>query len=194
MYINERHRPEGKIKQSKASIHHFKLLIKILVLVSLASFLFLADCRKKEEPVVSAPVYSQNEMRSLRDAVNRHPKDITAWINLGNAFMDNRRYQEAIDAYQKALELDPKDVDVRVDMGTCFRNIGQPARAVEEYRKAIAINPGHLNAHRNLGIVLGFDLGDKETAIKELEEFIRLSPNGPQADSARKTIEKLKKS
>ena len=164
------------------------------MLVSLASFLFLADCRKKEGPAVSAHAYSQSEMRFLRDAVNRTPKDATAWINLGNALMDNRRYQEAIDAYQKALELDPKNVDVRVDMGTCFKNIGQPARAVEEYRKAIAINPGHLNAHRNLGIVLGFDLSDKETAIKELEEFIRLSPYGPQADSARKAIEKLKKS
>ena len=179
---------------SQGVIRHLNLLMKILVFVSLASFLFLANCRKNEGPVVSAPTYTDNEMKSLKDATSRSPGDVTAWIKLGNAFMDNRRYQEAIDTYQKALELDPKNVDVRVDMGTCFRNIHQPARAVEEYRKAIAIDPGHVNAHRNLGIVLGFDLRDKEAAVRELEESIRLSPYGPQADSARKAIEKLKKS
>ena len=107
--------------------------------------------------------------------------------------MDSHRYQEAINAYQKALELDQDKVDVRVDMGTCFKNIGQFNRAVEEYRKALTIDPRHVNAHRNLGVVLGFDLGDKKEAIKELEESLRLSSYGPGADNARKMIEELKR-
>jgi tetratricopeptide (TPR) repeat protein len=83
-------------------------------------------------------------------------------------------------------------VDVRVDMGTCYRNTGRPDRAVEEYRKALAINPRHLNAHRNLGVVLAFDLGDKKQAIKAFEEYLRLSPNAPDADQLRQEIARLK--
>jgi tetratricopeptide (TPR) repeat protein len=108
--------------------------------------------------------------------------------------MDTYRFNEAIAAYQNALELDPKNVDVRVDMAICYRNIGNPQKAVEEFRKAITINPNHLNAHRNLGVVLAFDLGDKKQAAKEWEEYLRLAPNAPDANQLRQEIAKLKAS
>ena len=174
-------------------------LLTNLFLAFISALLLSAGCQKKEEPKVQAPypstrIYSQDEIRLLENAAAQDPKNFSAWTNLGNALMDSRRYQEAVNAYQKALELDQDKVDVRVDMGTCFKNIGQFDRAVEEYRKALTIDPRHVNAHRNLGVVLGFDLGDKKEAIKELEESLRLSPYGPGANNARKMIEELKRS
>jgi tetratricopeptide (TPR) repeat protein len=185
------------MEKPKAPIFQLKLL-KNLLLACLSSLLLLASCQKKEEPKVqspypSSPIYAEDELKLLRNEVNQNPKDIAAWIKFGNTLMDSHRYQEAIDAYQKALELDQKKVDVRVDMGTCFKYIGQFEKAVEEYRKAIAIDPRHVNAYRNLGVVLGFDLGNKEEAIKALEESLRLSPHGPDADNARKAIAELTK-
>jgi len=108
--------------------------------------------------------------------------------------MDSSRFYEAIDAYQKALALDEKNVNVRVDLGTCYRSVGKPDKAAEEYRKAIAINPNHINAHRNLGIVLAFDLNDKKGAIKEFQEYLRLSPQAPDATQMGQLIEKLRAS
>ncbi len=174
-------------------------LLKKLLLACLSSLLLLAGCQKKEEPKVQAPypsgpVYAQKEIRLLEEGARQNPENAVAWTKLGNALMDAHRYQEAVDAYQKAVELDQKNVDVMVDLGTCFKNIGRFDRAVEEYRKAITIDPRHVNAHRNLGVVLGFDLGDKKEAIKELEESLRLAPYGPGADNARKMIEELKRS
>jgi tetratricopeptide (TPR) repeat protein len=163
----------------------------------LLALLFLANCQKKEEPKVqtplpSEPVQMQNEITLLQGIVKQDPKNISAWIELGNMLMDSTRFQEAINAYQKALELDPKNVDVMVDMGSCYRGIGRPDRAVEEYRKALAINPRHLYAHRNLGTVLSFDLGNKKQGIKELEEYLRLSPNTPDANKIRQELARLK--
>jgi cytochrome c-type biogenesis protein CcmH/NrfG len=171
--------------------------MKKLFIACLAAFLFLANCQKKEEPKVqtplaSGPIQAQNEIGLLQEAVRQDPKNVNAWMNLGNILMDTSRFQEAIDAYQKALELDPKNVDVMVDMGTCYRGIRRSDRAAEEYRMAIAINPRHLNARRNLGTVLLFDLGDKKQAIKEFEEYLRLSPNAPDAQQIKQTIAKLK--
>ncbi len=173
--------------------------MKKLFIACLAAFLFLANCQKKEEPKVqtplpSGPIQTQNEIGLLQEAVRQDPKNVNAWMNLGNILMDTSRFQEAIDAYQKALELDPKNVDVMVDMGTCYKNIGKPDRAAEEFRKAIKINPGHLYAHRNLGVVLANDIGDKKQAIKEFEEYLRLSPNTPDAQRIRQEVVRLKAS
>ena len=69
-------------------------------------------------------------------------------IKLGNTMMDTSRFNEAIDAYRKALGIDPKNVDVRVDMGTCYRNAGRPDMAVKAIQKALEINPKHLNGRK----------------------------------------------
>jgi cytochrome c-type biogenesis protein CcmH/NrfG len=173
--------------------------MKKLFVACLAAFLFLANCQKKEEPKVqtpqpSGPIQAQNEIGLLQEAVRQDPKNVNAWITLGNILMDNSRFQEAIDAYQKALKLDPRNADVMVDMGTCYKNIGKPDRAAEEFRKAIKINPNHLYAHRNLGVVLANDIGDKKQAIKEFEEYLRLSPNTPDTQRIRQEVVRLKAS
>jgi tetratricopeptide (TPR) repeat protein len=156
----------------------------------LLALLFLANCQKKEEPKVQTPL--PPGAVQAQGIVKQDPKNLSAWIELGNVLMDSSRFQEAINAYQMALELDPKNVDVMVDMGSCYRGIGRPDMAVAEYRKALAINPRHLYAHRNLGTVLSFDLGNKKQGIKELEEYLRLSPNTPDANKIRQELARLK--
>jgi len=169
-----------------------------LVLVCLAAVFLFANCQKKEEPKVQSQVPAgtmvmQDKILQLQELVRQNPKNLNAWIGLGNSLMDSGRFPEAVDAYQKALEIDPKNTDVRVDMGTCYRSAGQPDSAAEEYKKAIASNPGHPNAHRNLGIVLAFDLKNKREAIREFEEYLKVAPNAPDAQQISQLIAELKK-
>ncbi len=58
----------------------------------LLALLFLTNCQKKEEPKVQAPlpsgpIQTQNEIGFLQEAVKKDPKDVNAWINLGNILM-----------------------------------------------------------------------------------------------------------
>lgn len=138
------------------------------------------------------PLITPDQIRHLQDAATQNPKNANAWIALGNALMDTRQFGEAAQAYEKALALDPKNVDVRVDMGTCYKNTGRPEKAIEEYRKAIKITPNHLNAHRNSGVVLAFDLNRPGEAVKELEKYLELAPNAPDAGQIRQVIQDLK--
>ena len=173
-----------------------KIMKKIHIVLILCFTLF-ANCQKKEEQPVQTTMppgslQLTQEIQILQDAVKYDPKNVVAWIKLGNILMDNTRYPEAINAYGKALELDPKNVDVRVDIGTCYRRIGKSDRAADEFRKAITINPRHPYAHRNLGVVLAFDFKNKKQAIKEFEEYIRLSPNTPDSQQISQLIKEFK--
>jgi len=168
-----------------------KIIVAVMVILSVAA------CKQKEEPkgryqFPSGPAVSQDDTKLLEDFVKKEPGNVEAWIKYGNALMDTKRFNEAVGAYEKALAIDPKNVDVRVDMGTCYRNSGRPADAAKEYRKAIELNPRHLLAHKNLGIVLAYDLQDKAQAVKEFEKYLELAPNSEDAGQTRQTIQELK--
>ncbi len=167
------------------------------ILVVMAVVLLIASCKQKEEPKAqyqfpTGPVQTQDDIKLLEDFVKKEPGNVHGWIRLGNTLMDNRRFAEAVDAYQKALAIDPKNVDVRVDMGTCYRNIGKPDTAVTEYKKALEIDPRHINAHKNLGVVLADDLHDRAGAVKEFEKVLEIAPNEPDAMQIRQMIQQLK--
>lgn len=168
---------------------------KILILTVIT--LLFAACQQKEEPKPQyqfpvGPIQAQDDVKMLQEVVKTDPKNVNAWIKLGNIFMDTSRFNEAIEAYQKALELDPKNVDVRVDMGTCYRNSGRSDMAVKEYRKALEIDPRHINGHKNLGVVLAFDLKDNAQAVREFEKALELAPNAPDAERIKQEIQRLK--
>jgi tetratricopeptide (TPR) repeat protein len=177
---------------------------KILLMVMMTAFIAFG-CQKKEEPQqfqpplgqvpqggLGAPGQGVDTAKLLQEEVKKDPKNLNAWINLGNIMMDTHRYQEAIDAYTKALELDPRNVNVRVDMGTCYRNANKPDIAVREYKKALEIDPAHINAHKNMAVVLAYDLHDNKQAMKEFEKALELAPNAPDAGAVKAEIQKLK--
>jgi cytochrome c-type biogenesis protein CcmH/NrfG len=169
------------------------------VLISMLLLFLVASCQQKQEPksdgqTSSGQLHAQEEITLLQDMTTKDPHNGEAWVRLGNLLMDTNRFGEAIDAYQKALDIDPKDVDVRVDMGICYRNSGKPDIAVKEFRKGIEINPSHVNAHKNLAIVLAYDMHDSAGAVKEFEKSLQLEPNSPDAGRIKDEIQKLKAS
>ena len=47
----------------------------------------------------------EETIRDLRDALYRHPVDVSLWQTLGDAYIRNDQVQDALDAYTKAEEL-----------------------------------------------------------------------------------------
>jgi cytochrome c-type biogenesis protein CcmH/NrfG len=174
--------------------------------ISLAIFIALLavyGCQQKDEPKPqfqppigqpgqSGPVQGFDQAKILQEAVQKDPKNLNAWIQLGNLMMDTQKFNEAVNAYAKALELDPKNVDVRVDYGTCLRNSGKPEDAVREYKKALELNPNHMNANINMGVVLEYDLKDYKQALKSFEKALQIQPNAPNAPQLKAEVEKLR--
>lgn len=142
-------------------------------------------------PPMQTPIASPMQIEQLQQAAKASPKNAQAWTRLGDAFMDSQRFSEAVEAYGKSLALEPKNVNVLVDQGTCYRGIGKFDKAVEQYRKALAIDPNFPNAHRNLAVVLAFDLNNKKEGLKEFEKYMAIVPNAPDAAQVKQAIQDL---
>jgi len=85
------------------------------------------------------------------------------------------RAEDAIKAYQAALELDPDNVFAYNALGDCWYGLGNRDKAIEAFNKGIAVDPHDAAAHFNLG-ELFYDLGEHDDAERECLEAIRLDP------------------
>src|SRR4029079_17238087 len=76
------------------------------------------------------------------------------YILKGISFSNFGRYEEAIEEYNKAIEIDPRDYNGHYNKGNSLSNLGRNEEAIEEYNKAIEIDPRDYNGHYNKGISL----------------------------------------
>lgn len=77
---------------------------------------------------------------------------VYSWIRLGNLFQRQRRYNEAIEAYQKALDLRPENAHLWNEFGNVNFNAGFYDNAVQAYYRAIQLD-GELGwAYSNLAL------------------------------------------
>jgi len=95
-----------------------------------------------------------------KQMVAQDPKNIQAWVGLGNLYFDSfkatgdrQRAQASIDAYANALAIDPKNPDVLTDQGVMYRDLGQNDKALANFVKANQLNPNHMQSLMNAGVV-----------------------------------------
>lgn len=133
-----------------------------------------------------------SKIQTLKEIVKKDPKNLSAWVELGNLYFDTDQPKEAIETYSQYLKVKPDNPDVRTDMGIMYRKLGQPDRAIEEFRKAAQSDPEHINSRYNIGLVLLHDKQDMKGAIKAWEEYLKVDPNSEKAQRIRAQIEKMK--
>jgi len=124
--------------------------------------------------------------------VARDPKNVQAWIQLGNDLFDTNQYQKSIEAYAKALELQPNNPDVLTDQGVMYRAVGQFDEAIANFEKAQNIAPDHLQSLINTAVVYDSDLKKPQQAMAALEKVIRLDPNGRFGAQAKDFLAQIK--
>jgi len=133
-----------------------------------------------------------SKIQTLKEIVTKDPKNLPAWVELGNLYFDSHQPKEAIEAYSQYLKVKPDNPDVRTDMGIMYRELRQFDRAIEEFKKAAQSDPKHANSRYNIGIVLLHDKQDINGAIKAWEEYLKVDPNSGKAQRIRAQVEKMK--
>jgi cytochrome c-type biogenesis protein CcmH/NrfG len=128
------------------------------------------------------------QISELKRRLQSNPNDVGLLVQLGNTYFDSSMYPESIEAYEKSLALKPGDPNVLTDLGVMYRRNGQSDEAVKRFRIAAQTDPMHFQSRMNLGVVLFYDFNDGIGAREALEEVLKVSPQGPNADNARQLI------
>lgn len=134
----------------------------------------------------------QARISAAQQIVARDPKNVRAWIQLGNDYFDTRQSQKAIEAYGRALELEPNDPDVLTDQGVMYRDVGNFDQAIANFKKAIKIDPKHVHSLFNMGVVYAHDLKNAEEATRAWNQVIAVAPGTPAAAQAQQALQQLK--
>jgi cytochrome c-type biogenesis protein CcmH/NrfG len=143
-------------------------------------------------PPARESVEVASQIQTLKEIVKKDPKNLPAWVELGNLYFDTDQPKEAIEAYSRYLAVKPDNADVRTDMGIMYRKLGQFDKALEEFRKAAQSDPKHVKSRYNIGLVLLHDKGDIKGAVKAWEDYLKVDPNSEGAQRLRAQIEKMK--
>jgi tetratricopeptide (TPR) repeat protein len=149
-------------------------------------------------PITRSPLQQEppsiedtEKFEELKEDLRKDPKNSSVWLKLGNRYADYNKYREAVEAYNQYLAIKPDDPDVRTKVGALLRNLGDIDGAIQEFRRAAQISPRHSESRYYLGITLLHDKGDIREAIKVLEEYLKVEPNGERADRVRVQLEKM---
>jgi Tfp pilus assembly protein PilF len=113
--------------------------------------------------------------------VAQDPKNLNAWISLGNDYFDTAQSQKAINAYGKALEIGPDNPNVLTDQGIMFRAVGWYDKALANFERANKIDPNHLQSLYNAGLVYAVDLKQPEKATPYWNRYLKLDSSSPTA-------------
>lgn len=143
----------------------------------------------------AAPLMQQGQSAAripeLEKIVAADPKNLQAWITLGNDYFDTNQPQKAVDAYNKALTLEPNNANVLTDQGVMFRALGFFDRALDNFEKANKADPQHLQSLFNIGIVYAVDLKQPDKARAVLERLLQRDQTSELARQARELLQQL---
>jgi protein O-mannosyl-transferase len=118
----------------------------------------------------------------FRTTIERNPDCWMAYNNIGVAFMQKGKVDEAIAHYQKALEIKPDYADAYSNLGSVFLQKGKVDEAIARYQKALEIKPDYADAYSNLGNAF-LQKGKIGEAIAHYQKALEIKPEKADAHS-----------
>jgi tetratricopeptide (TPR) repeat protein len=140
----------------------------------------------------SAARLDEARAATLKQAVDRDPRDVRSRIELANLYYDAERFDDAARWYEEALTLEPKNVSASTDLGISYYYMNQPDRALAQFERSLAIDPTHTKTLLNVGIVRAYGKDDLEGAVKAWQRVVELVPDSPEGKVARQALDTIK--
>jgi len=115
-----------------------------------------------------------NAIVKYRVYLTKYPDDLEGWFRLGYSNMMLRRYEYAINAFTKVLEINPKSSGSYINIATCYKAMKKFKQAIRNYLKAFEINPGSLfvpNINHEFGVTY-VEMGEIQKARETFEKMI----------------------
>jgi len=146
-------------------------------------------------PLIARAYYAEDRfdksIEHLRLALQWDPENVEVKLLLGNVLVEQGDAEEGRRVLASVDETQVKDPTIYVNVGIGMLNQDKVAEAVTYFDTAIAQFPEHPDAYYYRGISR-LQLGNVEGAKADLQRFLTLAPEAPEAPTARKILDQLK--
>jgi predicted O-linked N-acetylglucosamine transferase (SPINDLY family) len=95
--------------------------------------------------------------------------------NYGNVLRDLARHAEAVDSFDRALQIQPSYPEALCNRGGALQAMGRIDEALRNYDEALRFRPAYVDAHYNRGVAPQ-DLGRFEEAAQSYGHALKLQP------------------
>lgn len=140
-----------------------------------------------------AMLYMKKKMFSAASALFKSLGDITGeavhYSHQGLALFQQSLFEEAKDAYQKAVDLDPSRPQRFVSLAQVYRSLGRLNNAVVALNKALEIEAENLD-FLFLLIDVQAELGNYNEALEIVGKVLEIDPKNEEAKSYVRTLKR----
>ncbi len=145
------------------------LLVEVFVLICLITVFGGAAYQRN--------IVWKDDLSLWSDVVKKSPRKDRPYNNLGQAYLGNREFYQAIPFLKESLRLNPYFSYAHYNLGIAYQGIGLYDEAITEYQKALygTRQPYFAKVHNNLGVCY-FIKGRTDMAIEEFKQAIEINP------------------
>lgn len=137
---------------------------------------------KKLVSVMSAnPSSYSTTTTSSSSSTSTTPTLESAYVSLGNAYLQNKQYSNSETAFKKAEQLNPRDPVAPYTLGQQYLTQGNLSGALAQFEKTQKLSPSDGNVYYALGEVAN-QMGDYKDAVASLKQSLYLKSNFPSAN------------
>ncbi|MHB8453986.1 MAG: O-linked N-acetylglucosamine transferase, SPINDLY family protein [Acidiferrobacterales bacterium] len=111
--------------------------------------------------------------KCCREIIRIQPQSHEAHYHLGCALMFQSKQHDAIETFQRAIQIKPDHAPTHMHLGNLSASLTE---ARQHYERAARLEPGFAEAHASVGAVL-VSCGQVDEAITSFRHALRLKPN-----------------
>jgi Tfp pilus assembly protein PilF len=130
--------------------------------------------------------------KALLRALEIKPQNAHALISLGEVYWRQKRYPDAEQTLKDGLKLDGKAWHGHFTLGRLYWDMGEVAKAGAPIGMTLQLKPELAEAHLLAGNIL-LRVSQKERALIEYREYLRLAPKGEFAPQVQDLVRKVER-
>jgi tetratricopeptide (TPR) repeat protein len=139
------------------------------------------------EAAPAAPM-SPLDLQALRLASTRDDAPIESVLRLAHIDLDAGRLDMARALYDRVLAREPQNAEAITHHGSILYQEGRVDEALAKVEAALRIDPSYIHAHWDRVQYLFHGKRDFAGAVKAGEAFLKVVPDGPDADNIRRLM------
>lgn len=117
----------------------------------------------------------QTDVMAVIQTARNEPNNFAAQMQAGGMFREIKRYEQALEFFERAVKVNPRDFEAQVKLGDTYFDLQRYAEAEGPYRQALQIQPQNVTVRMDLGLTYFLrQPRNLDQAISEFRQGLRV--------------------